>query len=370
MSMQRPFVWLAAVLALVSFGQVAHAQRYQPFIEPDTFRPDLQFFAPAEVSDFGGGDGPNVGFFADYDRVYLNWSRPDGESSFESPFEGDFGWGNRLELGYMTEEDTGWSFTGWHLSGPNEGIHVLQERLNRFNEDDDPNADPEDREPILGDRNPRIYDVTQSINRADLSSFEINKIWRRKTFHNGGVFEPLVGVRYVNMKDYYRRDSYNRFAEDLVGEITGIPSVSGPYEVYEQEKAIYDNVMLGGQIGFRLSHVVGHWNLSGEFRAFALQNFQHLMNKDLTTTTRYSGLGGDVELEIKDQVRSHESNDEFVWGGEIRGDASYELTRDIAVQFGFVIMDFGQGIGRGNTTATSDQDLFIGGLTFGLTLNR
>lgn len=369
MSMQRPFFWLATVLALVTLGQVAQAQRYQPFIEPDTFNPDLQFFAPAEVSDFGGGDGPNVGFFANYDRVYLNWSRPDGEASFESPFEGDFGWGNRWDLGYMTEDKTGWAITGWHLSGPNEGIHVLQERLDRFNDDDDPDAD-EGRDPILSDRNPRQYDLTQSINRADLSSVEINKIWRRKEFHNGGVFEPMVGVRYVNMKDYYRRDQYDRFAEDILGGITAVPSISGPYEVLTTDKAIYDNVMLGGQLGFRYSHVLGHWNLSTEFRAFGLQNFQHLMNKELTTTTRYSALGGDVELENKTQVRSHESNDEFVWGGEVRGEAAYEVTRDISLRFGFVIMDFAQGIGRGPTTRTSDQDLFIGGVTFGLTVNR
>ena len=63
-------------------------------------------------------------------------------------------------------------------------------REHKFNADDDPTAD--DREPILSDRNPRQYDLTQSINRADLSSVEINKIWRRKEFHNGGVFEPLL----------------------------------------------------------------------------------------------------------------------------------------------------------------------------------
>ena len=57
MSLTRPYLWLAAVVAVVSLANVArgqHFDNFQPFIEPNTWNPDLQFFAPAEVDTFGG----------------------------------------------------------------------------------------------------------------------------------------------------------------------------------------------------------------------------------------------------------------------------------------------------------------------------
>jgi hypothetical protein len=70
-----------------------------------------------------------------------------------------------------------------------------------------------------------------------------------------------------------------------------------------------------------------------------------------------------------------------VWGGEVRGEAAYELTRDISLRFGFFLMDLGQGIGRSNVfrpfpladtrlESKNNQDLFLGGATFGVTINR
>ena len=57
----RPFVWLAAIVAVVGLAQAASAQHYQPFIDPGYFPSDFQFFAPAEVSEFGDGEPPNTG---------------------------------------------------------------------------------------------------------------------------------------------------------------------------------------------------------------------------------------------------------------------------------------------------------------------
>ena len=37
-----------------------------------------------------------------------------------------------------------------------------------------------------------------------------------------------------------------------------------------------------------------------------------------------------------------------LFGGEVRGEASYELTRDINLRFGVTFLDLGQGIGRGD----------------------
>jgi hypothetical protein len=150
-------------VAVFGITTSAQAQHHQPFIDPAYFNPDFQFFAPAEVSAYSGGEPPNIGFYLDYDRLFLNVTRGEEEPSLFSPFQGDFTWGNRWELGYMTEEDTGWNFVYWNLSGPGKNIVVFQERLDVINEDDDP---PDDPDPILQDRNPRRYLLVDSVNTA------------------------------------------------------------------------------------------------------------------------------------------------------------------------------------------------------------
>jgi hypothetical protein len=377
MAMIRPFAWLAALVAALGLAASASAQYYQPFIDPGYFEPDFQFFAPAEVDDFGGRQPPNTGVYFDYDRTYVNMSRPVDEPSLFSPFEGDFTWGNRYEIGYMTEEKAGWQAVLLHINGPNEFIGVFQERLDRFNDDDDP---PDAPDPIFQDRNPRSYIIRTSLNVASLSSFELNKVWRRKEFHNGGVLEPLVGFRYMNYRDRYIRDDYQRFAEDAAGEPVPIPNtVDGVFEQLDTHSAFFENKMFGGQLGLRFFNQRGHWLLSTEVRFFACANFQQLETVDSTRLTRYTAVGGDPELELNESlgldpdvqsVHQFFDADEFVWGGEVRAEAAYELTRDISLRFGMVFLDLGTGIGRGNNLLFNDQDVQISGLTFGLTVNR
>ena len=365
----RPFVWLAALLAVMGLAGSAQAQKFEPFIDPGYFGPpDFQFFAPAEVGDFGGEEPPNTGVYFDYDRLYLNVTRPDGLASRGSEFDGDFTWGNRWEIGYMTEEHTGWQAIVYHLSGPNEYSQFFQERLDGFNEDDAP---PDDNVPIIADRNPRIFDVRTSLNVASFSSAEINKTWRRKQFHNGAVLEPLVGFRYMVFKNWVRRDNYDRFAEDAAGQPDPFtPTIDGLFEQFDQDVSVFENSMIGGQLGGRLFRQTGHWLLSADVRIFACQNFQTLNHQQLSQITRYTALNGDVELNQFDRVDTFAQAQEFVWGGEVRAEASYELTRDISLRFGMAFIDLGQGIGRSRDINDNNEDVQIAGVTFGLTINR
>lgn len=405
MSLTRSFSCLtAALLAVVWLASAAQAEHpeFQPFIEPDYFNPDLQFFAPAEVSEFGGGEPPNIGFYATYDRLYINVSRPDGNNApgpafnnvdpplpptppipgqiqtldtLWSPWEGDFTWGNRFDFGYMTEEKRGWNIVAWSISGPNENLVTRQERVGRINEDGPP-VDPEGVVFPIQDRNPRDYFLTQSINNATFSSVELNRVWRRKEFHNGGVFEPMIGVRYMVFNDYVRRDRYARYVNDVLGDNFPIPFLQdsdGPGEVYIIDKTHWENNMLGPQIGFRLSKSYGHWHLSTEMRAFAMQNWQFFSAQQTQRFTIWNSPAPadsiDTELIMKDRV--YNDNAEFVWGGEIRGEAAYELTRDISLRFGFTLTDIGQGVARSNhPTSYTDQTVIMGGVSFGLTMNR
>lgn len=386
MSLKSQFAWIAALVAVVSLATVARAQRVtvshathvgvNPFIEPDRFNPDLQFFSPAQVDPYSGGEPPNVGFYGTIDRLYINVSRPEESDSIFSGHDGDFTWGNRLDLGYMTPERVGWAASVWHFSGPNEYFSVNQERINRRNEDDpsdglDPDADG--TEPILQDRNPRSFALSQSLNVMRFTSFEINRVFRRKELHYGGVFEPFCGVRYMKLIDFGRRDAYARFASDPDDNIDlTTPSSEGPWEVYSTARSEFENTMLGGQLGFRLSKQTGHWLLSTEFRAFAMQNWQFFRIRADELQTRYDGVGegAEVELELKSAAVANADNAEFVWGGELRTEASYELTRDVNIRGGFVLLDLGKGIGRGLSLERSAQDVMMVGVTLGITVNR
>src|SRR5687768_14648249 len=104
----------------------------QPFIEPFTFDPDFQFFAPAGVDRLGGEIDPSIGFFATYDRTYIYVTRPQDEPSYT---QGDATWGNRFTFGFMTEEDHGWLASIMHIDGPNVFRVLEAERINVWEED-------------------------------------------------------------------------------------------------------------------------------------------------------------------------------------------------------------------------------------------
>lgn len=377
MSLIRPFAWLAALIAVLGTASPALAQRYQPFIDPGYFDPDFQFFAPAEVGDYSGGEEPNTGVYVSVERMYLNVNRPDGEASLDSRFQGDFTWGNRMEIGYMTEDKTGWQLVGMHMNGPNMSLLTLQERLDRINDDDDP---PDDPDPILQDRNPRQYLLETSLNKMTYSALELNKVWRRKEFHNGAVLEPIVGFRYMKVQDRYRRDEYFRYASTVLPPTgqpdPGTPNVSGPWEELQVDSAFFENNMFGGQLGAHLFRQRGHWLLSTDMRFFACHNFQYLETIDSSVQTRYAGPvapaaeGSPVQVEIKSSTHTFDNRDMFVWGGELRAEAAYELTRDINLRFGGYLLHLGKGIGRGNNFDFNDQDVVMGGVTFGFTVNR
>lgn len=368
MSMIRPIAKLAAFLVVLGLAGTLHAQRFQPFIDPGYFEPDFQYFAPAEVGDFGGKDFINTGIYFDYDKMYLNATRPDGEASRFSPFDGDFSWGNRYEIGYMTEDDTGWQAVLMHYTVDATQI-LFQERIDRINSNDDQAGGAPD--PILQDRNPRSLELRTTFNNARFSSVELNKVWRRKEFHNGGILEPLLGFRAMTFRDQYIRDTYSRFEDDGNGQPNpGVPNIEGPYEQVDTNLAVFDNRMFGGQLGARFCNQRGHWLLSAEVRMFGLANFQVLENRLESNLVRLSGLAGTIELQSNAETITFTNGTQFVWGGEVRAEAAYELTRDISLRFGLQFIDLGKGIGRGNSFQFDNQDVVMTGLTFGFTVNR
>lgn len=414
MSLKRTKLWFLAVVtalasalnsakgeapAMPATGPTVQLERWSPFTEPDHFGPDLQFFAPFDASSYGGGNPPNIGFFFTYSRLYWNIERPTqrpinrvgiegdfgqnlniplhqfgdlGILGFTGPrptgYDGDFTWGNRYDFGYMTEDEHGWYASITHVAGPAESLHVRQERINR----DSPTDTPTNPDPILVDRNPREYDLYSTLNAARFSSVELNKVWRRKEFHNGGVLEPFLGARFMTFKDIYRQDGYGRYDLDPQDfPDLNTPDPNGPAEVFISDRAHFENNMLGGQLGFRYFYEKAHWKINTEVRALACHNFQYLTRYQDQVVTSYGSAGSTtVDYELRNKARAFDRSDEFVWGGELRCDATYALTRDIGFNFGLTVLDLADGIGRGNDIRDNTEGVVMAGVNFGFWINR
>jgi hypothetical protein len=183
------------------------------------------------------------------------------------------------------------------------------------------------------------------------------------------------------MRDFFRRDTLQR---EVVFATTqpALPAVAGDEFLQNfTHIANFENQMHGAQLGARLFRQRGHWMLSGEIRLFAMANFQTLkivnqssilpnpeilnINGTPDDFINFFGTGGDVNRTL-----SYGRATQFVFGGEVRGEASYELTRDVNLRVGFVFLDLGQGIGRGDTLGLNNQAVQMAGVTFGFTVNR
>ena len=189
---------------------------------------------------------------------------------------------------------------------------------------------------LTGDRD---YLVTNSVNVADLTGFELNRTWLWKPLHHGGRLQPFVGFRYVKFIDFYQRQTYARY-DDAASETppNGIPPVDALTATTEQLTSLeagVTNDMVGGQLGMHWDKDYRRWNFSGDVKAFALQNFQNWNNLLDTETTIYGGdaspggrdarHGGDDENGGSATTRA-----EFVFGMEVRAEPPIGHTRFVA----------------------------------------
>lgn len=369
---------VAAVTFMVT-TPMAMGQVYHPFAEPLDIDPDWQFFAPVDVdamTELSPRKRANRGWYATYDRTNLWVSRPNVESSANT---GDFGWGNRYDVGFMSERDSGWLFSFRNMGGPNVYDRVLVERVNRQN-----TADTDPLTPILpdGDRNDpqlgyRAYVLGDSLNVAGLTNFEINKTWRFRPYRYGGVLEPMMGMKYATFKDTALNESYFR-SQALIGT-PGTINAATVVETLVSDTTRTENQMVGGQLGARYFTNYNRWTLSGEFRGFGMANFQSREYQRRQFITEYGGLGTGGAVVITDTFTGtntiHQTNSEFVVGFEARAEAAYQVTKFFNVRAGIDVLNFASGIWRGanpgfGNTNLSDQDVQMAGFTFGITVNR
>ncbi len=367
---------------------------WQPFVDTGAFPHDFQFFAPAEFGEFGDGPDAPTGWFGTYDRLSIFMTRPEAEVSST---RGDYTWGNRFAIGYMSEEDHGWFGEVWHIDGPNAFNITEAERVNVINLNDEVNSTPgsidlrgggpinaagaqnegvprsDQNNPITDDRR---YFIKDSLNAADLNSFEINKSFRWKKLHYGSTMEPFFGFRYIRFEDHTQQDSYSRIT-DLGVDVGQFPPLTQDPSLLQNERfdsvqSTFDNHMVGGQFGARWFKEKGRWNLSGEVRAFLFSNFQYLETVNRSELTFYDAAAVDepVEAVFLNDTYSYGNSTEFAFGGEVRAQAAYEVTRDLALRFGMTFMELGRGVGRGSNINFNQEDLTLFGMTFGIDFKR
>lgn len=368
---------VVAAVTVVVTAPTVNAQVFHPFAEPLEVDPDWQFFAPVDVdamTELSPRKRANRGWFATYDRTNLWVSRPHTESSAD---RGDFGWGNRYDLGFMSERDSGWLFSFRNMGGPNVYDRVSVTRIDRQNPNpNDPNNPvfpPTDRnDPQQGFR---VYVLGDSLNVVGLTNFEVNKTWRRSPYRYGGVLEPMMGFKYSTLKDTALNQSYFR-SQNLIGTPGGV-STTTDVETLISNTTRTVNQMVGGQLGARYFTHANRWTLSGELRAFGMANFQSRHFELRSEATEYTGLGGTVVIDdtFTGTSNVHDNNTEFVLGFEARAEAAYQVTKYFNVRAGIDVINFASGIWRGanpgfGNVNLHDQDVQMAGFTFGATINR
>ncbi len=365
-------IQLFIIAAMAVSGIVSAGEHYHPFAESLDFNPDWQFFAPVDVEqleELHPRKRANKGWYVTYDRMHVGLTRPNINGSQSSKI--DMTWGNRWDLGFMGEKNTGWLFSWTSISGPNV-----------YNDRRDPRlqvpADGVERFTPLRPRFPFDPDfgdgtilVRQSLNVATITNLEFNRTWRLSPYHYGGILEPMIGFRYIGFNDYARNEQHNYI------NTTGGPAAVPNAEQFIQETTRTDNRMVTAQLGYRYVQPVNRMTFSNDGRFFAGPNYQSQgytnYNFIYTATgTIPAGLGNPYQ---QLSTFAGRDNTEFVVGMDVRFEAAYQFTKAFNVRMGGQVLYIGRGVWRGSNPGQgpqneNDQNIVSPAWTFGATFNR
>ena len=422
-----------ALLALLPVS-MANAQKFQPF-GPLDFTQDWQPFAPAEISSYGGGIEPNTGFFFTYDRIHLWVNRP---ATALMPNKFDRTTGTRIDFGYMSDTNNGWIGELMSINGPNvydeptdrqrDLVVINPSGINPTNGEPEINVPPVVTEP---------YPNGRAENVGSLTSFEFSKLWRLKPLHGrgkdgGSHVEWFLGGRFTTIK---AQDSYN-YNPDVQIDVNGTPTQ--PLQVYPPEGispnfdvnnvavapgldaqalsirqytplgVMAENSIFGPQVGVRWFRQRGRWTISAEGRGFFAVNRQEIVGgytvqdpAPITpfppptfgdtlgfplTRTDPAGITGPTTVPVEPTARQittyHEKQWKWAPAGDVRVNASWEITKSFALEAGWEWLYFANGIARGKSDGPNnhantlgvfgldDQDMMFTGWTVGFVINR
>jgi len=407
MSPIRNTSWLVA--GVLAFLVAAPARADENRLE------DFQLFAPAETRSYDDDPEPSRGYYFTFDGLFwtigpparsyvgLAPNAPGGAptvryynsfnavlqqstmtNSFISAKPTD---GNAFEFGYVGEEN------GW-----NAAIYDLRNQDHNFNGSNDAVVF---RDPLavltyvnsagLTFNAPVTYRWTSIDNHVDHWSGNLAYVRRFKPFHHGGVFELLLGARYMEFNEQFQFRGWGAIAINSFNQSTTTSSGDS----YWLNRV--DNHVLGPQLGGRWFRKTGRWTLLGEgfFTAgFNRQNYYQtskLFENFNNLGQPVTGTGGSATTfalasQFPDGGARGAFKDEFAPILEVKAELKYQLTRAISAHVGWngLWMD---GIARASNTIdyqvgtpgnpvlgfnlnNSRESVFVTGVAIGIDVNR
>jgi hypothetical protein len=370
-----------------------------------------QPFAPAQTSAYGNGPRPNIGWFFSYERLYWSINKPEtavlGSETAAAPvsnvyipidvpaynsvdtskFTANGAWGNRWEVGYVDNNNTGWMVSVLD--------HVQQSQYHIDNAVQMQFTDPGNL--LLGSvlidgflfdigKMATIFSEVQQQNITTLNGVDASRIYRAPRLHNGGYFEVLYGPRWFQIYDAYIVNAFNGLQSGILdrGNVEGNPLADSNWS------SVIQNNLVGGEIGLRWFKQTGRFITSVDGRFFAAANFQNMKLKTRlgTENARHVQENNDSEGVLVARQFLGLGTDQgsfittFAPMGELRVNASYAVTAKVSLKVGYTGMVAG-GIGRASNRLDYDQTklitisdsnehqiFFVNGLNFGVEVNR
>lgn len=245
---------------------------------------------------------------------------------------------------------------------------------------------------------PIIFNLLDVKNITRLNGIELMRMYRAPRMHNGGFFDVLYGVRYLQIDDTFKvfgTNTVNTVITDIFSGITTStttidttnPLADSAFSIRAQ------NNVVGPQIGFRYANTRGRWTNSMEARFEAGANFQnvHLKssvgsqligNPTFTQAVQNVFVGSNISLFHGFGTDQHAHAVTFSPVGELRFQTVCSVTKSVGLKFGYT------GLVVGNVTRASNridysgpclisitgggihQLFFSNGVNFGVEINR
>jgi hypothetical protein len=349
-------------------AEVVHENHLFPEFCPEDL--NFRWFEPIYCDC--GDERPlaRTGFFFGYERLKANVSR--AKEADGSQF-GDWTTGNIFDFGYMRDADHHGQASGWYMSV----LKMNNPNLRSVNNNIDRNGT------ILVDlQGNDIGEEFEQLNAFNVYGFEINRVWRMEPTFHGAILEPFIGVRYNRIRDHFDRADYELVSPVIptVGPADGTLSFD-EFDTYLVSENFTDNDLYGGQVGLRAFKQRGRWRIGTEVRGFAFHNFAErtirarVEGNDRTVFALYDENGALTAIAngpLTGTLEVAETNDiknRFSWGGELRLDLGFDITKKFSIELGGVFLAFADGIGRGDLE-NEGQSFISGGATLGFAINR
>ncbi len=425
--------WLAVCAAFLYLVASAVAQEHQPFA-PIDYDEDFQAFEPYYPSDYGSPSIAREGYFFNYERFVMFISPPDqspiGNGDVGSPLvatgsgfrtqtnshsngilSSDDAWGNRYELGYVTDRQ-GWlvsvldgqeqdqllqvnnldvTFQDQFVTGSVIPLATLLSGFIDLNGDGvDDNITGITDIPGTSGRftgvppalinDPALYDDTDLArlavtydsaiirNKSYMDGVELMKLHVSRPLYHGGIIEFQYGVRYLKFRD--------RFVVTATGGVLGDSFWN----------TLADNNIVGPQFGLKWYHRKGRWTITSENRflaGFDIQNIKQTIGLGSNIIPVGAGLRPANQLAFFDPIEANadESTTTFAPSFEVRLIISYNVTADFALRAGYTGY-YAWGVARASNLVQYDlpamglnlsnnrEGLLANMVTFGVEWNR